>query len=1783
METSVQGFVLSPQQKRRWSALLQGGDTGCAQAAIRIEGDLQPENLERAWSQVVARHEILRTTFRRLSGMKLPVQVVQEMAAVSIERIDFDAAEGSALEEHFRRELLRPFDLEQGPIARASLQRLSADRHVLLVAIHPLCADARTLELVVEEISAAYDTCTQGDRYEEEAFRYVQFSEWQNAVLEECLAEPDDDLVELYTLSRNPGPRLPWQLASSLPKPSNEPVRIELAPQETAELVRAAGNHGSSLASVLMASWQILLWRSSGEPHTVVGELQAFRDDPLLETALGLFAKFVPVHNELRPDLRLPEFLEQVEASRVRAKDLAAGFIWGDLEALDRGDAEAVPVGFEYRSWPEPACAGQVPFSISMQSATPDRCALELSCADFGDRLLLELRSEASSQRREDTERLVGQLRTVLLSIAEKSAALLAELDILSAVEREQILSSFSSAPSRLRVSCVHEAFEKQVELTPTAIAVSAGNERLTYRELNERANQLAHGLQAAGVVSDMPVPVLLDRSVDLVSALLGILKAGGAYVVIEPDQPTHRIALILEEARSSIVLTRKSLLERLPSEGPRALRLDSDWERMFAQQDRNNPRSRAAAESLAYIVFTSGSTGRPKGVAIEHRQILNYIEAIGRRIDFGAAASFAMVSTFAADLGNTMLFPALVTGGTLHVVPQEQATDPQALGEMFERYGIDYLKIVPSHLYALIGQSNGRSVLPQRSLILGGEAARWDLVERVCQLAPESRIFNHYGPSETTVGVLTYAVEPTRDPRSSSVPIGHPLDNVQAFILDEQLRLLPLWLPGEIHIGGANVGRGYWRRPDLTAASFVPDPYAKQAGSRLYRTGDLARVLPGREIEFLGRRDHQIKLHGYRIELGEVRAALSEFPGIGESVVVLARDENQRDVLVAYYTSHQPVQTGAVREFLGTRLIEAAIPSWFFRLKRVPLTANGKIDYAALPSLELIKKQAQRELVAPTNAVEEILAGIWSDLLGLASVGTHDNFFELGGHSLLATQLISRVRQVFEVELPLRTLFDAPTVSSLASRVDLSRQAESRPQPPPVRPRSQSEALPLSFAQERLWVMHQLEPDSPAYNMPMALRVTGPLKPTVLFLSLRELTRKHEALRTTFVITQNGPEQIVAPEALLTFQLMALDALPGGARDKEAGRLIQEEALRPFDLSRGPLLRLRLLRLAEEEHVVLLTIHHIVADAWSLNVLVRELIATYRALASGQPSPLQALAVQYADFALWQRGWLEGPTLDAEIEFWREQLAGAPELLDLPADFPRPPARSLHGANYFQSLPADLTKSVQALSRREGATLFMTLLAVFNVFIWRSTGQDDMVVGTDIANRNRVEVEEIIGFFINNLPLRTRLSGNPTFLQLLQRVRQATLAAYGHQDLPIDRLIKALRIKRDPSYTPLFQVLFVLQNAPASAPEIPDLSISFLPTQSGSAKFDLALFVRSAGDRLMLEWNYSTDLFLQSTVVKMSESFVELLQRICQSPDSRLDELESMTKVEMRQRSMDKTDRRESKLKKLKGVGRKSVDLDSLAPVKTEPLLQEKQLPLLVQPNTSGVDLIQWARDNRQMIEDSLCRNGALLFRGFDLSSIAQFESFASTIAPDLFGEYGDLPSEEQGQKVYRSTPYPADKTILFHNESSHMHRWPCKQWFYCVIPAQRGGETPIVDCRELYNRLPRPLANEFGGKGLLYVRNFIEGFDVSWQEFFRTSDRSVVERYCQNHGIEMEWRGDNLRTRQLCPAVIRHPKTGEMSFFNQIMLHHNYCLEPSVREAVRSLFSENDLPRNV
>lgn len=1055
----------------------------------------------------------------------------------------------------------------------------------------------------------------------------------------------------------------------------------------------------------------------------------------------------------------------------------------------------------------------------------------------------------------------------------------------------------------------IQRLFEEHVLATPDSVAVICQDKELTYRELNERANQLAHHLQELGARPEVLVGICVERSLEMVIGILGVLKAGGAYVPLDPSYPQERLSFLLQDTCIPLLITKRDLAAKLPTHEAHPLWLDSDAE-VIDRESKQNPACTLTSHNLAYVIYTSGSTGRPKGVMVTYDSLSRYVNSLHHRFDIKSDDVYLHTASIAFSSSVRQLMLPLSQGATVVIATSEQIANPLSLFDLVQRKRVTTVDFVPSYwrncidsLLQLDPETRAALLENRLRLILSASEPLpsdipWDWTNR---LNHKARLVNMFGQTETTGIVATYPIPPFTDEEIRTVPLGLPIDGAEIRLLDHEMNPVPLGVPGDLYVGGSGLGRGYLNRPELTADKFVPDPFGS-AGSRLYKTGDMGRYTLEGNLEFLGRLDHQVKVRGHRVELGEIERALFAHPAVRNNVVCMREDGRGDKRLVAYLVPKGPAspKVSELRHFLKEKLPEYMIPAAFVLLNELPLTPTGKVDRLSLPAPDRTRAGLEPVFEAPRSPVEQEVARIWCEVLDLEEIGIHDNFLEAGGQSLLATRIISRLQRAFQTELTVRKLFENPTIASFSTLIDGGNRADGKTIGPIQRVSREGQLLP-SFAQLRLWFLNQLDPNSAVYNIFESWLLDGSLNITALEKSFNEVVRHHEALRTTFVAVDGRPIQVISPALNITLELIDISSLSESEQREQMLSLAKAEAAHPFRLAKGPLVRSSLLRLATERHVLFITTHHIVSDAWSSRIFMRELSRLYEAFSAGEYSPLSELPIQYADFAQWQRNYLKGEVIETHLAYWKRQLGETPAVLELPLDRPRRALQTFRGASESFALPKELSESLAALGQRENVTMFVTLLAAFQVLLHHYTAQEQIAVGSPIAGRSRTEVEQLIGFFVNTLVLRTDLSGNPTITELLGRVREVVLGAFDHQELPFEKLVEEIRPERGTGQTPLVQVMLVLEDNPAKPIALSELTFVPLKHDAETVKFDLILYMTHSQSELAGSFAYNTDLFDAETIKRMVGHFETVLQRIVSDPNRRLSSLAVLTAAEER------------------------------------------------------------------------------------------------------------------------------------------------------------------------------------------------------------------------------------------------------------------------------------------
>jgi amino acid adenylation domain-containing protein len=1514
--TARESAPLSFAQQRLWF-LWQMDPEGFAynvSAAFRLKGQLDLKALERSFNEIIRRHESLRTSFRVVNAE--PRQIISPALVVPIPLEDLQHLP----EDARRREAMRlasessqqPFDLERLPLLRIRVLRLSADEHVLLVVMHHIVTDGWSQGLMVEELGTLYQAYSRGreSTLAELEIQYGDYAEWQRGWLSGEVLEEQVG----YWKKQLSGSRFMLELPTDHIRPPVQTQRgtqitFDLSPEVSEKLRALSREHEVTLFMTLLAVFQVLLSRYTHQADIIVGTPIANRTRREIENLIGFFVNTLVLRSDLSGAPSFRELLHRVGEMTEAAyahQDVPFEKLVEELQPdRDMSRSPLFQVMFALQN--APMQSFELPgLNLGPMEFEHGATGFDLECHlwEYEQSIRGMLVYSTDLFEEATMRRLIRHFQTLLDEIIAQPDERITRLQMLTRAEERQLLDDWNDTTTETYAPApAHQLFAAQAATTPDHIALRFDEAALTYSELNARANRLAHYLRRRGIGAESIVGICLERSMEMIISVLGVLKAGGAYLPLDPDYPSERLAFMIEDARASLLLTQENLRERLSDAGTEIISLEHLADDLSSESTRN-PHVETTSDNLAYVIYTSGSTGRPKGVMMPHGPLVNLLRyQIERSARVCHAPRTLQFASLSFDVSFQEIFTTLCAGGELLLIREDERRDISALLRLLRGAQVERLFLPFVALQHLAETSERESLLPAslREVITAGEQLKvTPYLKSMFEKLEGCVLDNQYGPSESHVASAFRLDGETRH-WPELPPIGQAIANTQLYALDEEMQLVPAGVTGELFIGGDCLSRGYLHRAGATAEKFIPHPFSKLPGARLYRTGDLVRRLPDGELEFLGRVDSQVKMRGYRIEPGEVEAALALHPAVSEAVVMIHTDGTGERRLVAYVVgAEQGLSTGELRQFMSGKLPDYMVPSAFMMLDQFPLTPSGKVNRRALPVPEMLPFEREMAYVAPRTRTEKMMAEIWAEVLGIKQVGIEDNFFALGGHSLLATQVLSRARQAFQVEIPLRHLFKQPTIESLAQYIEAKAQ-EGAKIPQPVAVRQSGETLPLSFAQQRLWFIDQLFPQSAAYNLPSALRLEGALDLAALQRSFNEIIRRHESLRTTFSQGNGRAVQVVAEKTLLDIPLLDLRTLAPEQRDAETVRLASEEAQRPFDLQRGPPVRALLLRLEEREHILLVTMHHIVTDGWSLGILVRELGVLYQAYSTGQEPMLADLSLQYGDYAEWQREWMSGERLERELEYWRRQLSGSSLVLELPTDRARPPVQRQSGAQVSFAISEETTRKLYELSHDEDVTLFMTLLAAFQVLLSRYTHQPDIIVGSPIANRTRSEVEDLIGFFVNTLVLRTDLSGNPEFRELLRRVREVTLGGYEHQDVPFEKLVEELQPERSLGHMPLVQVIFALQNAPQDALEWPGLTMSGLEADNSTAKFDLVLNVSEIGEQLGCALRYSTDLFDPATMKRMLGHFQTLLTGIVNHPDCRINALPLLSEDERR------------------------------------------------------------------------------------------------------------------------------------------------------------------------------------------------------------------------------------------------------------------------------------------
>ncbi|HWF05357.1 MAG TPA: amino acid adenylation domain-containing protein, partial [Candidatus Angelobacter sp.] len=1522
-------LLLSYAQQRLWFLDQLEPNSGAYNipVALRLSGEVRLGSLVGALSEIVRRHEVLRTRFEVIDGEAR--QVISPAGKVLIEPL-FEQRDLSALSADDRqaevqrqvsKEAAVPFDLARGPLLRVKLFRLSATEHVLLVVMHHIVSDGWSMGVLVREFAALYQAFEAGQTpsLPEPPFQYADFAVWQREwlqgeVLEEQMAYWKKQLADVPTLE------LPTDHPRSMAE-SERGARVTMTlPQELSRGLKELGQReGTTLFMTLLASFHLLLSRYTGENDVAVGTPIAGRRWAETESLIGFFVNTLVLRATINGSQSFLEVLAQVREKTLEAythQDVPFEKLVEELHPeRDLTRTPLFQVLFVLQNAPQTEL--QVP-GLTLSSMNIDSNAakfdLMLMVGEEHGRLHAGLSYRAGWFNENSMRRLLSHWENLLAGITANPQMAVHDLPMLTKAERSQLLHEWNLTEVQYPQHHIYEMVEQQAAKTPSALAVEYGSYQITYSELNGHANRLARYLTKNGVGPESRVGLCMERSPELMVGMLGILKAGAAYVPLDPQLPSSRLVYQIQDSRIELVLTQQQFANQFSDLVQRIVCPDSIAQET-ASLDGTNPERSVDAANLAYVLYTSGSTGKPKGVGMTHGPLANLIQWQISRASGNHPLRTLQFTALTFDVSFQEIFATWCQGGSLVLMSEDVRRDFSLLWCILREKRIERLFLPFVALDQLAEAADGSTYddIALQEVITAGEQLKiTPAVLKLFNFLPKCILENQYGPTESHV-ITAYRMPGPAPEWVSLPPIGKAIANTQVYVLDEVLEPVPAGVAGELFLGGVALARGYMGRSELTAEKFIPNPFSSNPGARLYRTGDVARYMADGQLEFFGRKDLQVKIRGFRIELGEIETALGECAGVAQAAVVVREDRPGEKRLVAYVIAKPGQSVGSLplRKDLREKLPEYMVPAVFVEIEKFPLTSSGKVDRKKLP--EPADSRAANSYSAPISIEEELLCGIWEEVLKNERVGRDENFFELGGHSLLATQLMMRIRKVFQVELPVRALFEKPTVAGLVEAIRQQKQGQGIVTVQPITRASREGALPLSSAQQRLWFVDQLDSGSLAYNLPACLRLRGELHSDVLRAALEEIIRRHEALRTSFPVMNGTPYQSISPIPRLPFEFMDLTDLAAQEKESHVRNLMFAEAQKPFDLAHGPLLRCALYKLQEGEHVLCFTVHHIIFDGWSVPILLREMTLLYESYLHGRPSPLPELPLQYADFAVWERTSLQGEALEQHLDYWRTKLEGFSQL-ELPADFQRPSVQSFRGGTQKIQLAPELSRSLKNAGLNQGATLYMTLLALINIWLSHYSKQRDILVGSPVANRNQMETESIIGFFVNTLVLRTRIDPEARFMDLLDQVRTNVLEGQDHQVLPFEMLVDAMRIERDSSRNPLFQMMFNMENTSDAKLEIPGV-VEMEPMSSGflQSRFDLYIVAIPRVTGLELVCNYSSDLFRPATIEMMLALLADLIRLAVEKPQACISELTAQL-IQLEQQQL--LDRRKEKSK---------------------------------------------------------------------------------------------------------------------------------------------------------------------------------------------------------------------------------------------------------------------------
>ena len=1460
------------------------------QMVLSIEGSLDIDVFEMSFNRLIERYDILRTVFM-YDGVKQPLQTVLNERHAKIYFEDISQMEEvekvSFIEEFKRKDMERRFDLTKDILMRISVLQTGKEAYKVLWSYHHILMDGWCLGIITKEFFSIYQAL-KGNKPLSlgTVYPYSNYIRW--------LEKQDKEEASLYWKEYLEG----YERQAVLPKQRSmaekdgyklEEVSFMIDERLTKGLEAVAERNQVTLNTLFQTIWGILLQRYNNVEDVVFGSVVSGRPHEVadIENMVGLFINTIPVRIKCNKTQSFSGLAKQIQESAFLSQKYNF-FPLYEIQSntgLKQGLVnhimafENYPVEKEFEN-----IDGKqgVKFSINgIEVHEQSNYNLNIIIIP-GNEIRVRFNFNGYEYDRFFIKEIEGHFKKTVQEIVKNPDVLVQDADILTEEEKRQILFDFNnSIVEYQKDKTVQELFEEQVEKTPDNIAVVFESEQLTYRELNEKSNRLARILRKKGVKPDSMIGLIAERSIEMITGIFGIIKAGGAYLPIDPGYPEERIKYMLEDSKTNILLKYHSIANKAAFEGE-IIDLDDD---MPDKEDASNLSNENKANDLVYVIYTSGTTGKPNGVMIEHKNVINLITGLVKSVygRYDVFMNIALVAPYIFDASVQQIFASLLLGHKLFIVPEKARMDGKSLLQYYIKNSIDISDGTPTHLRIISDNiSSIKKDMGIKHFIIGGEALPGKVVEELSNKfnGDMPDITNVYGPTECCVDSTAYLIKYGDTYERAVIPIGTPLANERIYILGENSKIVPIGVTGEIHIAGKGVGRGYLNNPDLTVKRFVPDPFT--FGEKMYRTGDLARWLPDGNIEFMGRMDHQVKIRGHRIELGEIESQLLRHGLIKEAIVITREDANGDKNLYAYIVSDEELTISELREYLSKELPEYMIPSYFIQIEKIPLTQNGKVDRKALPEPGWSMNTGM-EYTAPRNEIEEKLACIWREVLKLEEVGINDNFFELGGHSLRAMSLVSKIHKMMNVEVPLGEVFNHQTIKELGEYIKgMGKNIYSS-----IVRIEEREYYPVSSAQKRLFIINQIEDENTAYNVPAAMMIEGKLDKGRFEEVFKQLIERHETLRTSFKLVNGEPVQIVHKS--VDFEINCIQSEECNIKE------IIGEFIRPFDLRKAPLLRLSLISLSDYRHILLYDMHHIISDGTSMGILIWEFVDLY------EGKKLPELRIQYKDFSAWQNGLFDTGVIKKQEEYWLNIFSGEIPVLDMPTDYPRPSIQSFEGDSISFKVDKEMAERLIMLASETGTTLYMVLLAAYNILLSKYSGQEDIIVGSPVAGRQHADLENVIGMFVNTLAMRNYPEHHKKFKEFLEELKENSLKAYENQEYQFEELVDNLVIVRDLSRNPLFDTMFALQNMDNRATGITELKFTPYEYENRIAKFDLSLTAVEERDGIGINIEYSTKLFKKETIERMAGHFVNILGQTVENPDIMLSEIDILTEVEKR------------------------------------------------------------------------------------------------------------------------------------------------------------------------------------------------------------------------------------------------------------------------------------------